>query len=285
MSRFICMMASALVFGLRLVCTQFAVAETIEPSTQPAAAIASVPTPEDLATEKRLDRKLPSVQLPRVTFSDAIDFLRDITGENFYTDWKNLQLAGVTKNTFVSLERQNIPMREALHQILAATGSEALEFHIMGGVVVISTKLDFQDRQHQIGPYLHTLPENVGVAAIMSGHMASVQLPFVPLSDAIDFLRDISQTSILVKWDVLHVAGINKSTPVTLQLQDAPLATILNVLLDQVAEGKLGYTAEPIQVQRRDRHHNLVNIDTVLITISTIDDLKASVKPASTRRS
>jgi hypothetical protein len=238
----------------------------------------------DPATEKQLDRTIPSVRFAGVTFSDAIDFFRDITGINFYVDWKNLKLAGVTPDIRVTVQSDKITIRDALNLLLKATSSDALEFHGIGGVVVISTKLDFQDRQHQEGPYLTSLSDTTAAAPVLNHHIAAVQLPSQPLSDAIDFIRDITGATIEVKWPTLiSNANVPMTTPITLQLRDVPLSTVLNLILEQANEGQLGYTVTPVVINRVDQKIGHVQVKTVLITISTIADLKGLPQSPTTK--
>jgi hypothetical protein len=264
--------------SLFLVCAVVKAQSTAPPSTHPSGESSN----EDQVVEKRLDRKMPSVQLPSVVLSDAFDFIRDITGENLFIDWKNLQLAGVTQQTIVKLQATDIPVREALTRILASTGSNALEFHVIDGVVIVSTKLDFEDRSKREGSYFAALSNQAAAAPVLDHHLQSVQLPMVGLSDAIDFMRDITGAAIEVKWDALLAVGVQTNTQVSAQFHDVRFSTVLNLLLDQAAEGKLGYIATPVKIRRMEKDGSIVYVNTALITISTIDDLK---KMAATRPS
>jgi hypothetical protein len=251
-------------------------ADAFVPSTQPAAA-----SPEDQVTENSLKRTMPQFHLPGVKLSDGISFLRDISGMNLYVDWANLKLASVTPDTSVAVDQANTTTGECISKTLAATGSDALQYRVANGVIFISTKLDFEDRKKKVGPYLANLSDPTSASPVLNKRMASVQLPPLPLSDAISFIRDISGATIEVKWGPLVAAGIQTTTPVSLQLQGARMETILNLLLDQVGEGKLGFTATPVTIKRFDKKRGNVTVKTALITISTIDDL---TKSAATQR-
>ena len=233
---------------------------------------------EDEVVEKQLDKNLPSIQLPNVALADAIDFLHDITGQNLFVDWKNLRLAGATQDMRVQLQAHDIPEREALTRILASTGSTALEFHVIDGVVIISTKLDFEDRSKREGPYLADLSDAKAAARVLDRVLPVVQLPSVGFSDAMDFLRDITGATIEMNWGALLAAGVQHNTQVNVQLRDVRLSSVLNLMLDQAAEGKLGYTATPVRIRRMKKDGSIAYVNTVLITISTIDDFKAKAK-------
>jgi general secretion pathway protein D len=88
-----------------------------------------------------------------------------------------------------------------------------------------------------------------------------VQLPQVALSDAIDFLRDITGANILVNWKALEAAGIDKqSTQVSVTLRDVKFSKVLDIILQEAGAGKLAYT-----------------IDEGVITVSTADELNKVV--------
>ena len=252
------------------------------PASQPSPQIDSQADQDNRAVERELDRNERRIQLNAVAFGDIIDFMRDTTNLNIYVDWKTLALAGVSPTqTLITISRNNIPLRQVFSELLAATGSDALEFQVAHGVVLISTKLDFEDRKKQIGPYLTSLSDVERAAPFLNKRIPKVQLNSVALSDAIDFLRDVTGAQIWVRWKPVKAIGIQQNTQVVIQMNGIGLSAILYVLLDQAGGGKLGYTALPAQRPGHDRAHNPITVKTVLITISTVDDLLAN--PPTTR--
>jgi hypothetical protein len=244
------------------------------PTSQPSMEAAPKISEDDQKLQNLLDRRLPNVQLPGVALSDAIDFIHDVTGADIYVDWTSLGLAGVAKDVHVDVTAKDTPLRQILRQILDATGSTALGFEVIQGRIVISTKLNFQDRRNQVGPYLPELSDPA-TAAILDKRLAQVEMPQVAFSDMIDFLRDITGDSIVVKWNVLAHAGIAKNAPVMINLHQARLSTVLYFMLDQFGPGKLGYTTQPGEKPVWNGQRQ-VNKPAPQITISTIDDLIAN---------
>ncbi|MGD0770066.1 MAG: hypothetical protein ABSB42_17920 [Tepidisphaeraceae bacterium] len=95
---------------------------------------------EDQAVQALLDKRLPSVQLPQVALSDAMDFLRDITGANILVNWKALEAAGIDKqSTQVSVMLHDVKFSKVLDIILQEAGAGKLAYTIDGGVITIST--------------------------------------------------------------------------------------------------------------------------------------------------
>src|SRR5437763_1126364 len=94
------------------------------------------------ATARRqLNSTLPEVKLEGVAFSDALDFLRDISGVNMTINWKALETAGVSKEAPVTLRLRAVSLRKALQMVLSeAGGGDTLSYDIDEGVVEVTTK-------------------------------------------------------------------------------------------------------------------------------------------------
>jgi type II secretory pathway component GspD/PulD (secretin) len=83
------------------------------------------------------------------------------------------------------------------------------------------------------------------------------------LEKVINFLRDNTGTNIFVNWKALEAAGLDRNTPVSVSLRDVPFSKALTTILASVGgTANLSYT-----------------VDDGVITISTRDDLLASVPP------
>ncbi|HEV8607164.1 MAG TPA: M56 family metallopeptidase [Tepidisphaeraceae bacterium] len=95
----------------------------------------------DAATQAILDRRLPEVRFDKVAFSDAVDFLRDVTSANIFVNWKALEAAGIEKNAPVSARMRDIKFSKALTTLVNDVGGGAVKlgFEIDDGVIIIST--------------------------------------------------------------------------------------------------------------------------------------------------
>jgi len=61
----------------------------------------------------------------------------------------------------------------------------------------------------------------------------------IPLSDTVDFLRDVTGSNIFVSWRDLEAAGVGRNRPINLQVRNVPLRTCLWLLLEMAqADGK-----------------------------------------------
>ena len=76
-----------------------------------------------------------------VTFGDAIDFVRDVTGVNIHVNWKALEQENVTADTPVNIRLRAVTLRKVLNLLLSeASGGDALTFYVDDGVVEITTR-------------------------------------------------------------------------------------------------------------------------------------------------
>jgi hypothetical protein len=252
------------------------------PTSQPERESVPPITVEDQKVEDLLDHRLPAVNLPGLQLSDAIDFIRDLTGANIYVDWKTIELAGVTKSARVDINETDIPIRQAFKKILRATGSTALEIQVIRGTVVASTKLNFEDRRTRQGPYLAELSDPMLSAAVLNTRLPQIIL--TPgtngtVNDAYQLLQDLAGVRIVMKWGPLVGAGVDRNTPVSLDIRNSRLSDVLYFLLDQAGDGKLGYVIQPAE-RANDRG---VLKKTATVIISTIDDLEANKTQSTTQ--
>jgi uncharacterized membrane protein YgcG len=117
---------------------------------------------------------------------------------------------------------------------------------------------------------------NSARAASTVSHQLSQVLPElrfdgVALSEAIDFLRDVSGANIVVNWKALEGEGVSRDTPINLHLRAVTLRRALSLLLsDSVAGGKVGYTVDEnvIEISTQEL------IDSIMYTrVYPIEDL------------
>jgi len=94
-----------------------------------------------------------------VSFEDnrlenVVEYLRNVTGVDFFVNWRALEGAGIEPGTTVNMQLQNVPADKALRLILDQVGGDLvpLGFTIDDGVVTIST-LDNLGRNTVIRTY------------------------------------------------------------------------------------------------------------------------------------
>src|SRR5439155_23599800 len=107
------------------------------PATQPVSVKASEPPQATTLLDQRID----SVAFEQTPLAEAIQTLREKTGQNIFVDWKAIEQAGVKRETLVSARLRDVSLGAALRSILAdaAGGHVALGVAIDDTVVTVST--------------------------------------------------------------------------------------------------------------------------------------------------
>jgi hypothetical protein len=83
------------------------------------------------ADPAKLNRVLPELNVSAIELGDVVDFLRDVTGSNIFVNWRALEVAGVTKQTPVTIRVREMPFHEALRAMLdTACAKQALDFTV-----------------------------------------------------------------------------------------------------------------------------------------------------------
>jgi hypothetical protein len=115
-----------------------------------------------------LARTMPELKFDGVAFSDAVDFLRDITAANVVVNWRALEGAGVTRDTVVNLKVRGVTLRKALSLLLTEAGGAdgAITYTVEDGVIEITTT-ELADRKmttrvYPVGDLLIDIPDFVG---------------------------------------------------------------------------------------------------------------------------
>jgi hypothetical protein len=87
-----------------------------------------------------LQRRTPEIRFNANSFSDVVDFLRDVTSANIFVDWASLEAAGVSKDAPVTTRLHDVKFSTALNLILqsVSVNAEAVYF-VEGGVIQITT--------------------------------------------------------------------------------------------------------------------------------------------------
>jgi hypothetical protein len=78
-----------------------------------------------------VEQRLPTPLVLNSTLARAIDDLRNATRRNIFVNWKTLEIAGVTRDTPVSLDVSGLPFADALTLLLSrvSTPDEPLGFY------------------------------------------------------------------------------------------------------------------------------------------------------------
>ena len=90
---------------------------------------------------RELSTRLPELNFQGVSFGDALDFLRDVSGANITVNWKALEGAGITKENPISLHLTGVSLRKAMEMVLTeASGGDTVTYVVDQGVIEITTR-------------------------------------------------------------------------------------------------------------------------------------------------
>jgi RNA polymerase sigma factor (sigma-70 family) len=246
---------------------------TAPPAPQSQSSRPALPSadPLDADANRVLQRKLPMVQLPGVALADSIDFLRDISGANIYVNWKALEKVNVLPSKRVTESVTQRTFADVLGDFLAQVGGN-LGYEVKGGVIEIAPVQELQLEKGDANPDLREIRDSSDIRLSAGDRsaeqklekvLAAIALPQMSFLDSIDFLRDLTSANILVNWSALQQAGVTRQTRVSITVHKVRASTLLDFLLIDAGDGKLGY-----------------RVDHGAVRISTISDLKGSGQPA-----
>lgn len=89
-----------------------------------------------------------------------------------------------------------------------------------------------------------TLDEDYELNSRLDERQSEVNFDDQPLEKVIDFIRDVNKLNIAVDWDDLEANGIMRDKPISLNLRDVSLRTIVGQVLSQAGgDISLGYSA------------------------------------------
>jgi hypothetical protein len=100
------------------------------------------------AAKAGLDRVVPGINFTGVTFQDAIEFIRDVTGANIFVNWRAIETAGIDRNSPVNMKLRNVKLSRVLSLVLteASSNKSTLNWQLDDGVIMISTVEDLGRR-------------------------------------------------------------------------------------------------------------------------------------------
>jgi hypothetical protein len=90
---------------------------------------------------RQLSTNIPELRFQGVTFGDAIDFIRDVSGANITVNWKAIESTGVTRDSQVNLHLTAIKLRKALEMLLTeVAGGDSVTYVVDQGVIEVTSR-------------------------------------------------------------------------------------------------------------------------------------------------
>jgi uncharacterized membrane protein YgcG len=121
----------------------------------------------EVSAKRALNSVLPATNLDNVSLSDAIDFLRDVSGANIHVNWRALEGIGVGKDAQVNVKLRSVTLRKVLDLVVSEAGAgSALTYYIDQGVIEVTTReladKDQFTRVYPIQDLIVEVPDFVG---------------------------------------------------------------------------------------------------------------------------
>jgi hypothetical protein len=82
---------------------------------------------------------------------------------------------------------------------------------------------------------------NAGVSVALGRTIPEINLDGVPLTDAIDFIRNSGKVNVVIDWQALQGAGVERATTVSLRLRDVSSDRALTEILALAGSGRARY--------------------------------------------
>jgi hypothetical protein len=203
-------------------------ADTADPKELPGEAHARAA----LATE------LKDVRLDGAGLAEAVDFFRDVSGENIYVDWPALAAQKVDRNAPVTLNVQGTTLADALTSALKQAGAKDVTATPVGFVIVLSTP----DRTRAMVARFRRLadkPQTRQQRSQLDRPLPELNFDQTGFEDVVNFLCDVSGVTFTVDWKALERAGVAKNTPITLRMKKIPFGQVLQLVLEAAGEKAL----------------------------------------------
>ncbi|MEI7836201.1 MAG: hypothetical protein WCK05_07295 [Planctomycetota bacterium] len=161
-------------------------------------------------------------------------------------DWAELADAGITRDAHVTVESKSATVRQYLDRALQAASPQPgrLGWYRVETTVFVTTQ-DYIARNMSRIATLAVASDGVAKIAGASPPAAPVQrrtssgvsFDDAPLETVFDYVREISDVGLHVNWRALEVAGVTKTTPVSIQIKNLSGSRILDLTVDQLTTG------------------------------------------------
>ena len=95
-------------------------------------------------------------------------------------------------------------------------------------------------------PVIHDEDVDEALLAQLDRKIPELNFDGAALADVVDFLRDVSNTNMVVEWRALENAGVDRNAPVSVRVRDVKFSRALDMVLRDVSGGtvSLGYTID-----------------------------------------
>ncbi len=192
------------------------------------------------------DRVINEVKFDDLLLSEAVKRLRE-EGINLHFRWPVLQPVGIDPPTRVSLSLKRVRPRTVVQLLVRdlAGPDGKVSFFVRDSVWVISTPADLarQTREWDLRPQqVKDQPSANKLATVVE----DVTFDGTTFGDVLENISRASELAFDVDWTGLSAAGVDRSTPISINVHHVRASTAIDLLLSEAggADHVLDYIAE-----------------------------------------
>jgi hypothetical protein len=191
------------------------------------------------AARQRLEMKMMALKVDRVPLKDAVDLMNDLAGSSVCLDRAAFDAADIdTAKKLVSLNtKDGARLGDVLKAVAAQLGTEEAPGAVAacGEVIVITTE---KGEKPFLNRHRKTLDRAEKPDAKKLKKDIEATFSGVGFSDTLDFLRDVGGVEIVVDWNQLEQAGVEKNHPIDVRVHKVTLAQVIQLMIDGAGANK-----------------------------------------------
>ncbi len=185
--------------------------------------------------ELALKKRCPRLEFSDLEIGEIVYYLKQLTGRAILVDWRELDKAGIHKDTTISLDLNNVSVSMALRYTLAATNPrEPVGYRLEEHTIRLSTIKDLQEDYAWELKTENDTHIDAPTARSLNMKLDSVEFVETELREALLFLlgQDEAPIGHFINWSALAAAGLRPETKVSVsELKNCSVRTALHEVL------------------------------------------------------
>jgi len=167
------------------------------------------------------------------TFESVLKQYEEMAGVKIVVDWAALKSAGVEPTTRCSVKSVQTTVGQLLTTTLAGmSSSSTLIWYADKDVVRVTTREALQEKIRLAQAMVEAQK------AKAQGPPGRLDMDEIPLSEVIEFFRNVSGVNIHVNWKALNLVGVDQTSPITLKAEGISIGRALDLVADQLNGGR-----------------------------------------------
>ena len=193
----------------------------------------------DKTVVAKLKKKPPSLDFGHVPLELLIQFIREVCGVSVHVNWRALADKGVDKTTEMT-HMSDESIARALDTVLFSAGGPDVSWFVEGKVIYITTtpgvRRLLENPVRPITSKGDKAPKATeAILARCKQKLPQVEFVEAPIGQCVEFIREVADVSIYVRWDALKAAEVDPETPCNVHVKDIPVMRVLAMMFDDVA--------------------------------------------------